>query len=162
MVRRKQAQIALEAMMKIYGINYQELAKKAGIPITTLNGMKTREIDRWSITVIRALAKYFKQTPGEFLDYLMGYSQIQGLIVNTSDQTIQGIYVEDRIEFERLLQVLRANAARGYVPTPDDIQYILKNWKNLPEKMIKKIKDDYLQDCIYKLAQYTLPDLNDN
>lgn len=153
---RQMTKTRLEALMEMQHTSWAELGRATKISPNTLRDTNGRDISTWKVVIVNEVAKYFNQNPGDFLNYLQGHSRINGIDINEIEQSIQGVKISNKMQFNLMINVIENNLNLGYLPTKEDIEYLLDNWEKIDKADVDKVHQKFLDQCKLQLAQINL------
>jgi hypothetical protein len=136
-----QAQPVILGLLNNQNISVREVSEISKVPFSTLNNAMKKPIETWSIRVLNAFALALNQAPSKLLEILQpnGYE----LRIDNDAQTIQGVYIPDKVLFTQIRFVVENQHLEGWKPDKKDIEYLLDRAYN---------PDPELDDAIDKLV----------
>jgi len=118
-------------------ISINEVSKKSGVAVSTLDNAVKKPIENWSIRVLDAFAVALNEKPGNLLNKLQPNPYI--LDINDGKQTIQGVYIPDKEMYQQIRSAVEDNHLEGWNPTSKDVKFLLKNALNPNPKDMERI-----------------------
>ncbi|BAQ57909.1 helix-turn-helix domain-containing protein [Lactobacillus acetotolerans] len=118
-------------------ISINEVSKKSGVAVSTLDNAVKKSIESWSIRTLDAFALALNEKPGDLLNKL----QPNPYTLNIKDgkQTIQGVYIPDKEMYQQIRSAVEDNHLEGWNPTSKDVKFLLKNALNPNPKDMERI-----------------------